>query len=124
MRHRHPRRVRSRHQTRPGHWHVRARVERFVEPSLRANDMETIRQPLDFIGANYYAPAYMRFDLVSQAHIAPARIAAIANTMDVAASTAPSLAIAMQEAAQFPAPRVLICGSFLLAGEALAAESA
>src|SRR3954454_8705384 len=34
MRHRHARRVRSRHQTRPGHWHVRARVERFVEPSL------------------------------------------------------------------------------------------
>jgi poly-beta-hydroxybutyrate-responsive repressor len=32
MRHRHPRRVRSRHQTRPGHWQVRARVERFVEP--------------------------------------------------------------------------------------------
>src|SRR5919109_2533119 len=32
--HRHPRRVRSRHQIRPGHWHVRARVERFVEPSL------------------------------------------------------------------------------------------
>jgi poly-beta-hydroxybutyrate-responsive repressor len=26
--------VRSRHQIRPGHWHVRARVERFVEPSL------------------------------------------------------------------------------------------
>src|SRR3954469_17815372 len=34
MRHRHHRRVRSRHQTRPGHWHVQARVERFVEPSL------------------------------------------------------------------------------------------
>jgi PadR family transcriptional regulator PadR len=34
MRHRHPRRVRSRRQTRPGHWDVRARVERFVEPSL------------------------------------------------------------------------------------------
>src|SRR5262249_37393436 len=33
-RHRHPRRRRSRHQTTPGHWHVRARVERFVEPSL------------------------------------------------------------------------------------------
>src|SRR3954453_14599498 len=33
-RHRHPRGVRSRRQTRPGHWHVRARVERFVEPSL------------------------------------------------------------------------------------------
>lgn len=36
--------------------------------------------------------------------------------------TAPSLAAAMQNAAQFPAPRVLICGSFLLAAEALAAE--
>jgi PadR family transcriptional regulator PadR len=34
MRHRHRGRVRSRHQTRPGHWHVKARVERFVEPSL------------------------------------------------------------------------------------------
>ena len=34
MRHRHARGVRSRRQTRPGHWHVRARVERFVEPSL------------------------------------------------------------------------------------------
>jgi dihydrofolate synthase / folylpolyglutamate synthase len=29
----------------------------------------------------------------------------------------------MQNAAQLPAPRVLICGSFLLAAEALAAES-
>ena len=34
MRHRHPRRTRTRRQTRPGHWDVRARVERFVEPSL------------------------------------------------------------------------------------------
>jgi PadR family transcriptional regulator, regulatory protein PadR len=34
MRHRHPHRTRTRRQTRPGHWHVRARVERFVEPSL------------------------------------------------------------------------------------------
>src|SRR4029079_8321293 len=33
-RHRHPRGVRSRRQTRPGHWDVRARVEPFVEPSL------------------------------------------------------------------------------------------
>lgn len=36
----------------------------------------------------------------------------------------PTLAAAMQSAAQFPAPRVLICGSFLLAAEALAAERA
>ena len=34
MRHRHSHRTRTRRQTRAGHWHVRARVERFVEPSL------------------------------------------------------------------------------------------
>ena len=34
MRHRGHSRARSRHLVRPGHWHVRARVERFVEPSL------------------------------------------------------------------------------------------
>jgi PadR family transcriptional regulator, regulatory protein PadR len=31
---RHPGRVRSRHQVRPGQWLVRARVERFAEPAL------------------------------------------------------------------------------------------
>ena len=31
---RHHRRTRSRRQLRPGHWHVSARVERFVEPAL------------------------------------------------------------------------------------------
>ena len=60
---------------------------------------------------------------LSQAHIAPALIAAIANMMETPASAASSLGAAMQKAAQFPAPRVLICGSFLLAAEALAAES-
>jgi poly-beta-hydroxybutyrate-responsive repressor len=34
MGHRQHRRPRSRHQIRPGPWHVRARVERFVEPAL------------------------------------------------------------------------------------------
>ena len=49
-----------------------AQARGFIEPSLRANDMSVIHQPVDFIGANYYAPAYLRFDLMSQAHIAPA----------------------------------------------------
>jgi len=40
----------------------------------------------------------------------------------ISAHAAPSLAAAMQSAAQFPAPRVLICGSVLLAAEALATE--
>ena len=34
VRHGHRHRTRTRRQTRPGHWDVRARVERFVEPSL------------------------------------------------------------------------------------------
>lgn len=42
----------------------------------------------------------------------------------ISATQASTLAFAMQSAAQFPAPRLLICGSFLLAAEALAAESA
>jgi dihydrofolate synthase/folylpolyglutamate synthase len=60
---------------------------------------------------------------LAEAHVAPAMITAICDALDVASSQAPSLLAAMQNAAQFPAPRVLICGSFLLAAEALAAES-
>lgn len=54
----------------------------------------------------------------------PALIAAHAQAEGTTAATALSLAGAMKHAAQFPAPRVLICGSFLLAAEALAAENA
>lgn len=61
---------------------------------------------------------------LAEHHIAPSTLAQIATAKDITASTAPSLAAAMQNAAQLPAPRVLICGSFLLAAEALAAESA
>lgn len=54
----------------------------------------------------------------------PAQIAAHAASEGATSTVAPSLAAAMQIAAQLPAPRVLICGSFVLAAEALAAESA
>jgi len=56
-------------------------------------------------------------------HVPPDEIAAFGSQTGVRASTAPSLAAAMQNAAQLPAPRVLICGSFLLAAEALSADS-
>lgn len=61
---------------------------------------------------------------LSEEHIAPHSIASLAHQLDKHARTASSLAEAMQNAAQLPAPRLLICGSFLLAAEALAAESA
>jgi len=61
---------------------------------------------------------------LSEAHVAPDEIAALAREHGAEAQTALSLASAMQIAAQLPAPRVLICGSFVLAAEALAAEAA
>lgn len=71
------------------------------------------------------APSLARLIAVplSEDHIAPSEIAALAAKHGIASDVAPSLAAAMQTAAQSPAPRVLICGSFLLAAEALAAES-
>lgn len=61
---------------------------------------------------------------LTQAHVAPAMIAAICDAFGIGASEALSLEAAIQSAAQWPAPRVLVCGSFLLAAEALALEGA
>ncbi|HCK83818.1 MAG TPA: hypothetical protein DHW63_04655, partial [Hyphomonadaceae bacterium] len=54
--------------------------------------------------------------------VAPDSIAAAALSEGAAAQAAPSLEAAMRIAAQYGAPRVLICGSFLLAAEALKLE--
>lgn len=43
-----------------------------VESVLRDGDLETIRQPIDFLGVNYYAPSYMRFNLFAPSFIEPA----------------------------------------------------
>ena len=56
-------------------------------------------------------------------HVAPLEIAKLARQFGKPVYAASSLSDAMQNAAQLPAPRVLICGSFLLAAEALAAEN-
>ena len=61
---------------------------------------------------------------LQEPHVAPALLAAQAGALGVAAETASSLPEAMQNAAQSPAPRVLICGSFVIAAEALALENA
>lgn len=70
------------------------------------------------------APAAQRIIAVplNDDHISPIDLAALACRHGVVAETAPSLEAAMQSAAQSPAPRLLICGSLLLAAEALAAE--
>lgn len=61
---------------------------------------------------------------LSDDYVSINELAALGDQLGVNSATAPSLAAAMQNAAQLPAPRVLICGSFVLAAEALAAESA
>lgn len=43
-----------------------------VKSALREGDMEIVRQPVDFLGVNYYAPTYMRFDLGAPSFLAPA----------------------------------------------------
>ncbi|MBY0565407.1 MAG: beta-glucosidase [Hyphomonadaceae bacterium] len=43
-----------------------------VEPLLQDGDLAVTRQPLDFLGVNYYAPSYMRFDASSTSRIGPA----------------------------------------------------
>lgn len=60
---------------------------------------------------------------LAEPHIPPQRLLRHARDYGLEAEAARSLAEAVQKAAQFPAPRVLICGSFLLAAEALALEN-
>jgi dihydrofolate synthase/folylpolyglutamate synthase len=56
--------------------------------------------------------------------VQPAHVVAYARSEGARSEPAATLDEALAMAARFPAPRVLICGSFLLAAEALAAESA
>jgi len=77
-----------------------------------------------FIGALAAAVDQIIAVPLVEAHTPPQQIVEHAKRFNIDAAAAPSLTAAMQHAAQWPAPRVLICGSFLLAAEALAAESA
>lgn len=47
-------------------------MDDFLNGHVRDGDLAIIRQPIDFLGVNYYAPAYVRLDLKSPSHIAPA----------------------------------------------------
>ncbi len=43
-----------------------------VESVLQDGDLEAIRQPIDFLGVNYYAPSYTRFNPTAPSFIEPA----------------------------------------------------
>lgn len=43
----------------------------FIEPFVKGGDMAITRQPIDFLGVNYYAPTYIKYDATNAAHIGP-----------------------------------------------------
>ena len=43
-----------------------------VRDVVRDGDLAITRQPIDFLGVNYYSPAYMRFDAGAPSFVAPA----------------------------------------------------
>jgi dihydrofolate synthase/folylpolyglutamate synthase len=92
-------------------------------PTIAIVGMRARKESDAFVGALAGAVDQIIAVPLEEAHVAPALMTAQAELMGVSASTAPSLEAAMQSAAQFPAPRVLICGSFLLAAEALRLET-
>ena len=82
------------------------------------------KDALTFIAAIATGAEHIIAVPLAEDHVSVHEIAALGDKLGRDVATAPSLAGAMQNAAQLPAPRVLICGSFLLAAEALALESA
>ena len=44
----------------------------FIDPYVKGDDLKTVRQPVDFLGVNYYAPAYIEYTDSNPSHIAPA----------------------------------------------------
>ena len=103
---------------------LNAMQRRRAAPVVAIVGMQARKQMDDFVGALAGGVDRIIGVPLDAPHIAPDMIAAVAQIVGVEGETAPSLEAAMQNAAQFPAPRVLITGSFLLAAEALRLESA
>ncbi|MEQ1819677.1 MAG: Mur ligase family protein [Terricaulis sp.] len=81
------------------------------------------KDALSFIAAIAASAEHIVAVPLAEDHVSVHEMAALGDKLGREVATAPSLAAAMQNAAQLPAPRVLICGSFLLAAEALASEN-
>lgn len=103
---------------------LNAMQARRAAPVVAIVGMQARKQMDDLVGALAGGVDHIIGVPLEAPHWAPDMIAGCAQIVGVEGATAPSLAAAMQNAAQLPAPRVLICGSFLLAAEALRLESA
>ena len=82
------------------------------------------KDALSFIAAIAAGAEHIIAVPLREDHVSVHEMAALGDRLGREVATAPTLAAAMQNAAQLPVPRVLICGSFVLAAEALAAERA
>jgi len=82
------------------------------------------KDALTFVAALAASAEHIIAVPLAEDHVSVHEMAALGDKLGREVATAPSLTAAMQNAAQLPAPRVLLCGSFLLAAEALALESA
>ncbi|MEQ1493842.1 MAG: Mur ligase family protein, partial [Terricaulis sp.] len=76
------------------------------------------KDALSFIAAIAASAEHIVAVPLAEDHVSVHEMAALGDKLGREVATAPSLAAAMQNAAQLPAPRVLICGSLLLAAAA------
>ena len=47
-------------------------ARQFVDKFVRDGDLTTTKQPIDFLGVNYYSPSYIKFDKTNPSYIGPA----------------------------------------------------
>lgn len=48
-------------------------MERFTDPFVKSGDLAITKQPIDFLGVNYYAPTYIKFDRHNPSYIGPGK---------------------------------------------------
>jgi beta-glucosidase len=43
----------------------------FIDPFVKGDDLKTVKQPVDFLGVNYYSPTYIEYTDSNPTHIGP-----------------------------------------------------
>ncbi|HUO92300.1 MAG TPA: family 1 glycosylhydrolase [Rhizomicrobium sp.] len=43
----------------------------FIDPFVKGDDLKTVKQPVDFLGVNYYSPTYIEYTDSNPSHIGP-----------------------------------------------------
>ncbi|MGE0597545.1 MAG: folylpolyglutamate synthase/dihydrofolate synthase family protein [Hyphomonadaceae bacterium] len=103
---------------------LRQMQARRAAPTIAIIGLRARKDSRAFLHALAPALAHLIAVPLDEDHIDPLTLSGVATDAGVASENAASLAEALEKAARCPAPRILICGSLLLAAEALAAEGA